>query len=254
MSGPSNKWLQSGAFISASKFIFIFLSFRVSKTHLKKNKIMDNILKDDRFKHIAKDKRFKIMARSERKFKVDNRFKGMFDNKNFKLKYSVDKRGKPINMTTNDNLKKFYELSDEEEDDDEEADKKDIEKSDVKKVKVKKSEEKVVEEDDDEDGEEDEDEDESSSSSSSDESDDSDEESEVEEEIPWNEMDRNVKRDENISHRLALCNMDWDRIKAVDLFVILNSFKPTHGVLKSIKVHKNDRAYQIWSFLMLILI
>lgn len=36
---------------------------------------MDDIIKDDRFKHIANDSRFKIMPKNERKFKVDKRFK-----------------------------------------------------------------------------------------------------------------------------------------------------------------------------------
>ncbi len=31
----------------------------------------------------------------------------MFHDKKFKLKYSVDKRGKPVELSTNDNLKKF---------------------------------------------------------------------------------------------------------------------------------------------------
>lgn len=38
---------------------------------------MDEILKDDRFKHIVKDYRFKVMPKNERKFKVDKRFKVM---------------------------------------------------------------------------------------------------------------------------------------------------------------------------------
>ena len=36
---------------------------------------MDELLKDDRFKHISTDSRFKIMPKNQRKFKVDNRFK-----------------------------------------------------------------------------------------------------------------------------------------------------------------------------------
>jgi hypothetical protein len=105
---------------------------------------MDELIKDDRFKHIVNDAKFKILPKNERKFKVDKRFKvnqsflslifnqyliqiytiskNMFHDKQFKLKYSVDKRGRPVNLTTNDNLKKFYQLSSDEEEEDENDD------------------------------------------------------------------------------------------------------------------------------------
>ena len=84
---------------------------------------MDHVLKDKRFSHISKDPRFRRMPKHERKVKIDKRFKDMFSDKRFKLKYSVDKRGRPANTTTNENLKKYYELSDSDDsdsDDDEE--------------------------------------------------------------------------------------------------------------------------------------
>jgi hypothetical protein len=36
---------------------------------------MDEVIKDDRFKHIVNDAKFKILPKNERKFKVDKRFK-----------------------------------------------------------------------------------------------------------------------------------------------------------------------------------
>ena len=81
---------------------------------------MDPILKDKRFAHVAKDPRFRKMPANERRVKIDDRFKHMFKDKKFKMKFSVDKRGKPINLTTDENLKKYYELSDKETSDEEE--------------------------------------------------------------------------------------------------------------------------------------
>lgn len=52
----------------------------------------------------------------------------------------------------------------------------------------------------------------------------------------WGEVDDNVEAVEEATRRLAVCNMDWDRIKAKDVYVLLNSFKPTTGLVKSVKV------------------
>ena len=77
-------------------------------------------MEDSRFSHISKDPRFQQMKKKHRKVKIDKRFEGMFKDKRFKLKYTVDKRGRPVKTSTNDDLQRFYELSDSESDQDEE--------------------------------------------------------------------------------------------------------------------------------------
>ncbi|XP_061168989.1 ESF1 homolog [Saccostrea echinata] len=322
---------------------------------------MERVSKDARFSHITKDLRFRRMSKNTQKVKIDKRFKDMFTDKRFKLKYSVDKRGKPMNMTTNENLKKYYELSDsmeednvddgkdseddkDESDDDEEAAKKsgnqtktknkettklkmdnvkeglnsdsvkkessvpdkkkkkqckmkDSVKERKKTMKVrsdseeevleqnlgkaskkkamksrkKKTEIKVTEEDSSSDDEEDKKEEEfrfeensddedsglgegpdlargegNVETSSSEEDDDSEEEEENQEEFDhgWGELDKDVHTTEELGHRLSVCNMDWDRIKSQDIFVLLHSFVPTGGSIKSVKVYPSEFGLQ----------
>lgn len=87
---------------------------------------------DDRFSKIKKDPRFWEMPIRERKVKIDKRFQSMFHDERFKLKYTVDKRGRPINHTSSEDLKRFYKLSDSEQSDEEEEDEK-TEKTEKKK-------------------------------------------------------------------------------------------------------------------------
>ncbi|XP_009868763.1 PREDICTED: ESF1 homolog [Apaloderma vittatum] len=72
---------------------------------------MEEVLSDGRFSHITRDPRFWEMPEKERKVKIDKRFRAMFHDKKFKLKYTMDKRGRPVNYSSTENLRKFYALS-----------------------------------------------------------------------------------------------------------------------------------------------
>lgn len=186
---------------------------------------------DDRFSHITADPRFRTLRKADKRVKVDKRFSKMFTEKKFKLKYSVDKRGKRINKKEED-FKKFYDLSDSESDaqkhdsnDDlvEEIDSKIVKPIDKPKIPNARGENT----------------DEEIEFSSSSESEDS--EGETEELIhEWNEWDKDVPKTEISSKRLAMCNLDWDRISARDLFVLVNSFKPSDGSILSVKIYPSQ--------------
>jgi hypothetical protein len=75
---------------------------------------MEDIMKDSRFSHIALDPRFKRIPKLEQKIKIDKRFQSMFKDKTFKINYTVDKRGRPVTHTSNEDLKKYYALSSDE--------------------------------------------------------------------------------------------------------------------------------------------
>ena len=108
----------------------------------------------------------------------------MFHDDKFKLKYSVDKRGKPVELTTNDNLKKFYELSESEAEDENEK------KDDLIDPKIGKDLKEETSSDNESDEEKEnvaETGDTSDENDTSDEEDDEDTEEEEEAEgIPWN--------------------------------------------------------------------
>ncbi|XP_053782136.1 ESF1 homolog isoform X2 [Desmodus rotundus] len=97
------------------------------------------VMSDQRFKRVTKDPRFWEMPEKNRKVKIDKRFRAMFHDKKFKLNYAVDKRGRPINHSTTEDLKRFYDLSDSDSDLSGE-DNKALNQKEIKKKKKQKNE------------------------------------------------------------------------------------------------------------------
>jgi len=57
----------------------------------------------------------------------------------------------------------------------------------------------------------------------------------------WGDLDENVKCLENAeTRRIAVCNCDWDRVGAHDLYMLFNSFKPADGEVLNVKVFPSE--------------
>lgn len=232
---------------------------------------MGDILKDSRFTKYLNDPRYRQIPKHERKVKIDKRFQSMFNDEKFKVKYTVDKRGRPVNETSTENLRKYYEVDDSDEssadeaeedvqddkdglgdkstegrlivicpssEDDDEEDTKSLQTTNDKLTRGKLNKkvksrlldldidyargEGVLQTD----------------SSSEEESSDAEDDSELEHE--WGELDADAGTTEDSTNRIAICNMDWDNIKASDLMVLLNSFLPSGGVIKKITIYPSE--------------
>lgn len=192
---------------------------------------------DPRFSKLFTDPKYRNVPKKERKVKIDDRFQALFKDKRFVSKVSVDKRGRPGDFSTKENYEKFYRMDTSDEDDDSSDD-------GGKKAKVKKPKEvaKAIKDpnvdyargeaflSDSSSGEED---------SSDDETSEKKEEEETEFD-KWGELDHDAETTEEATRRLAVCNMDWDRVTAQDLFLVLSSFCPPGGRLLKVSIYPSE--------------
>ncbi|KAL7069813.1 hypothetical protein ACQ4LE_010905 [Meloidogyne hapla] len=216
---------------------------------------------DSRFKTMLTDKRF-----DDRDFRVDKRGKpirgqgGNFAKRIYEMSEESeesdeeenheeegendDEETEDVNDDKNWEIKNTKEpiLNDEEKSDDEETDTEEGEKSD--------QEEKDAEED--ESTEEDElpqisldlargEAPDINSSSSEDEEGEDQSDNEIsDEEKTVPDLEEGVRRVEWASSRLAICNMDWSKISAEALMIVIQSLKPPTGVIHSVSVYLSD--------------
>ncbi|VDM93480.1 unnamed protein product [Onchocerca ochengi] len=171
---------------------------------------------DERFKTVLSDPRFDALPRKERKVVIDERFKDMLGSEKFASKSNVDMRGRCVNLKPTNDLNVLYELPN----DDATSD---VELEEKKRIKLDLARG-------------------TGNITSSD--DDSSSEWELEEAKNethyWGETDRDACRVEWASRRLALCNMEWDRISATDIFVLISSFKPpAPAAIRSVTIYRS---------------
>jgi len=79
-----------------------------------KNKENSKTIEDDKRFDRINDPCFKLNFHKKAKLVVDDRFGGMFTDKNFKSVTYIDKYGRGIKQSTTEDLKKYYSLGDKE--------------------------------------------------------------------------------------------------------------------------------------------
>ncbi|XP_074317637.1 pre-rRNA-processing protein esf1-like [Silene latifolia] len=181
----------------------------------------NKLIKDERFSKAHYDPRFQNVPKNKAKVKVDSRFNTIFTNKNFGAISSaaIDKRGKRKVRSENELLRYYHSEA--------AANKK------TKLMMKKKLEEEK----------------ESESSESFEPTDATDTDIDTDADELFEDDDSSVEMEdvpviEKQTHRLSVVNMDWSQVTAVDLYVMLSSWLPKGGQIKSVAVYPSDFGIQ----------
>lgn len=195
---------------------------------VEKKQMNNSLITDARFAWAQLDPRFQRMPKREAKVPVDSRFARLLSDRNFSSSSApVDKRGKVRKSKEFNPLLNYYfhekepEVGKGEDDDEVEREKTEEENANTASTSS--------------DWHTDE------SSSTTDEEDD-DDDNFVNNDLCQFLManHENTTTIEQETHRLAIVNMDWVHIKAVDLYVVLNSFLPKGGHIMSVTIYPTE--------------
>eukprot|EP00963_Diacronema_lutheri_P001973 scaffold128_cov328-Pavlova_lutheri.AAC.24 len=222
---------------------------------------------DDRFVHARTDPRFRRLPKEQRKVAVDARFRDAIEGKGlFRTERAkVDKRGAPVRENAKGNRKaeggKYYRLEEQEdgktkapEEGKEDATEDEEEQLEYMGIRFSTLEEKqrYLRLRGLDGNNEEEEEDEDTSGSEAEFSDAVSESTDSGGEEVWGvgafagslygvtKHEENIPDIEEETNRLAIVDMDWDRVKAVDLFAALHSFVPKRGILRSVTIYPSD--------------
>lgn len=213
----------------------------------------DGIWKDPRFAHLVSDPRFRNIHKSTKTVKIDKRFKSMFEDGKFKVKYTVDKYGRRVNKTSTDDLEKYYDIDSEEDEVEQRKEEAELFKESGDVNELHESDEEITE--DIKTKLKDMSVDYArgeipllSDSSSDDESSSDENDAGLNIEHAWGDLESEQSNDDDddednedvTTRRLAIIKMDWDRIRACDIMVLLNSFLPPGGSILSVRIYQSD--------------
>ncbi|KAL9022761.1 MAG: hypothetical protein Q9185_000023 [Variospora sp. 1 TL-2023] len=178
---------------------------------------------DPRFANIQTDPRFRLPSKKDTHVQIDKRFERMLRDDAFSSRAKVDRYGRKLPKGAGKKeLERYYRIQDDQElpaaDEDVESE---LQRADA-----------TLAEGDDSPSEED---------SSSDEENDLD----VSDEEVFGILDGQEADGEGVplgevTSRLAVVNLDWDNIRAVDLMAVFSSFVSDPGQIKTISVYPSD--------------
>ncbi|KAL6656674.1 hypothetical protein ACP70R_004454 [Stipagrostis hirtigluma subsp. patula] len=200
---------------------------------------MKRAMEDERFAAARTDPRFRPMRRKEAKVELDSRFSSLMTDPRFASTAApVDKRGRRRKKGARDNPMLHYYLNQ----DEEEVEGKEKGKKEKECFVEEEDDEKLEELEEQEEEEEQEQEEESSSSDDDEDEDVDDDEYSIGSDIAHYLMGRHddTPMIDKETHRLAVVNMDWDHIKAVDLYMVMTSCLPKGGRVLSVSIYPSE--------------
>jgi len=186
---------------------------------------------DPRFAPLQTDPRYRLPSRKQTHVKLDKRFASILRDDEFSRKASVDRYGRKIESGAGRReLERLYRLESDEEDEDEDEGDDDAEiRKELMSVKAREKRRDPAREG-------------GFSESSSDEEESEEEEAEGVEEaelFPTEVQGAEVPMGE-VSKRIAVVNMDWDNIRAADIFAAARSFVSEGGQVESVVVYPSE--------------
>ena len=203
----------------------------MAKPQKKDRKPAGEAISDPRFADFATDPKFRLPSKKHTRTKIDSRFSRMLKDDDFTNTATVDRYGRKLSQTGKKKaLQRLYQPDEESAEEDEELV---VEKDDIVAKELAKADSKY-------------DAARGGGFSSSEE----DSESEIEEEIEVDGDDKGAFPDMKgeqtsvpmgeVSNRIAVVNLDWDNIRAEDLYAVFSSFVPGGGRIEKLAVYKSE--------------
>jgi hypothetical protein len=186
---------------------------------------------DERFSNFTTDPRYRLPSKKQTRTKIDKRFSRMLKDDDFADTAKVDRYGRKLSSSGKKKaLERLYqpEEDEDEEDSEEEGADVEVEEDDVVAKELRRADASY----DPARG--------GGFSSSEDEDEEEEEVEEEEEEAPFPDAQEAGVPLGDVSKRIAVVNLDWDNVRAVDLMAVFSSFATATGRVEKITVYPSE--------------